>query len=630
MLQRTRWILLSALVAVLSTVALTGLVHAAVPRTAGTLRTVPATGAAVVTGAQILIDGPIDMTSQVPQVSLHLSVVNAQGGMVSGLDKSAFTVTEDGAPVDELGITEESVGVGVFVVLDRGGMTQPGVVGKRRWDDAVQLTISFTQYLQPGTDLLGLIAVDAGGNLAPTSTLSYDGTAIAAALDGVGPVTKATALYDGICAALDQFSTHAPEGLQATLALSRKAVVIFADGLDNASTTCTASDVRDRARALGVTLYTVGMDTPEDKRPRTYVPVNPVQLIWLAQQTGGLYFTHVDAGRHEAVLAFFERLLTQRQQYRLSFSTRTLQGPHQLVIRAATPGGALSAQTTFTSSLQLPEVLLTAPHGGLVITRAGNLTTAMPISLAVAIRFPDGIGRAPNKVEYVVNGVVLAAPDTAPFEATWDAARVPTGTYMVEARLYDAWTQAAGPVASNTARVDILPEPPRPPDQSQLALAWLRQNLAAIVCVPGTVFLIIGVVLLNRRLLAGVRKTSLRLAETMPTVFGPARGRLVVTQGSGQGKEFRLVKSLTVIGREQALCDIALEDRYVSARHATLRVDADGNIAITDEGSQNGTLVNGTRIPPRQPIPLPFNATLRMGETEMVLRAAVRTSPPTP
>jgi hypothetical protein len=284
----------------------------------------------------------------------------------------------------------------------------------------------------------------------------------------------------------------------------------------------------------------------------------------------------------------------------------------------------MSAQAVFTSSLQLPEVTLTAPRSTLVITRADNLTTAMPISLAVAIRFPDGIERTPSRVEYVVNGVVLAAPDAAPFEARWDVARVPTGTYRVEARLYDAWIQSAGPVTSSPARVDILPEPPKPPDQSQLVLAWLQQNLATIVCVPAAVLLIIGVVLLNRRLLAGMRKTSLRLAETMPTVFGPARGRLVVTAGSGLGKEFRLVKSLTVIGREQALCDIALEDRYVSARHATLRAEPDGNIVITDEGSQNGTLVNGTRIPPRQPVPLPFDATLRMGETEMVLRTVAR------
>lgn len=619
-----RWIILCALLAVLSAAALTGLVDAAAARAGGTSRPAPATGAALVTGTQILIDGPIDTTGQVPQVSLRLSVVDTQGGMVSGLDEAAFAVTEDGVPVEDLSVTEESVGIGVYVVLDRGGMAQPGVVGRRRWDDAVQLTISFTQYLQPGTDLLGLIALDAGGNLAPTSTLTYDSAAIAAALDGVGPVTKATALYDGICAALDQLSTDAPAGLQATLAQGRKAVVVFADGLDNASTLCTATDVRDRARALGVTLYTVGMDTPEDKRTRNYVPANPVQLIWLAQQTGGLYFTHVDAGRHEAVLAFFERLLTQRRQYRLSFSTRALQGPHQLEIGAAVPGGALSARATFTSSLQLPEVTLSAPRSSLVITRADNLTAAMPISLAVAIRFPDGIARTPRKVEYVVNGVVLAAPDAAPFDARWDAARVPTGTYMIEARLYDAWIVSAGPVTSSPARLDILPEPARPPDQSQLALAWLQQNLATIVCVPGMVLFIIGVVLLNRRLLAGMRKTSLRLAETMPTVFGPARGRLVVTSGANLGKEFRLVKSLTVIGREQALCDIALEDRYVSARHATLRADADGNIVITDEGSQNGTLVNGTRIPPRQPIPLPFDATLRMGETEMVLRTVAR------
>jgi pSer/pThr/pTyr-binding forkhead associated (FHA) protein len=132
--------------------------------------------------------------------------------------------------------------------------------------------------------------------------------------------------------------------------------------------------------------------------------------------------------------------------------------------------------------------------------------------------------------------------------------------------------------------------------------------------------LLIAAVLMHRQVIATVRLTAQRLTEAMPGVFGPARGRLVITRGAAAGREYRLVKAVTILGREQALCDIALEDRFVSARHATIRLDAHGNFAMTDEGSQNGTLVNGVRIPPRQLIPLPFDSTIRLGETEMVLR----------
>jgi pSer/pThr/pTyr-binding forkhead associated (FHA) protein len=101
-------------------------------------------------------------------------------------------------------------------------------------------------------------------------------------------------------------------------------------------------------------------------------------------------------------------------------------------------------------------------------------------------------------------------------------------------------------------------------------------------------------------------------------MFAAARIGWVVTKAPA--RQFRLVKALTVIGREQALCDIALSDRYISARHATIRVSPEGAIAITDEGSQNGTYVNGSRIPPRQAIPLAFDNTIRMGDTELTLK----------
>lgn len=56
---------------------------------------------------------------------------------------------------------------------------------------------------------------------------------------------------------------------------------------------------------------------------------------------------------------------------------------------------------------------------------------------------------------------------------------------------------------------------------------------------------------------------------------------------------------------------LALHDN-VSRRHAEIRVDTAGDVTITDLGSLNGTYLDGRRLPPGQPTPLPGDALLRL------------------
>jgi hypothetical protein len=73
---------------------------------------------------------------------------------------------------------------------------------------------------------------------------------------------------------------------------------------------------------------------------------------------------------------------------------------------------------------------------------------------------------------------------------------------------------------------------------------------------------------------------------------GPA---LVVRSGSGRaGDTFAPQGDRTTIGRSPD-CGIFLDDVTVSRRHATL-VNNDGNWAIEDGGSLNGTFVNRKRV----------------------------------
>lgn len=78
-----------------------------------------------------------------------------------------------------------------------------------------------------------------------------------------------------------------------------------------------------------------------------------------------------------------------------------------------------------------------------------------------------------------------------------------------------------------------------------------------------------------------------------PTI-GPSGPRLIGTQGTYSGSIFQINGS-AIIGRDQA-SDIPLpNDTTVSRRHASISA-SNGVYSIRDEGSSNGTFVNGARI----------------------------------
>ncbi|MDH7601189.1 MAG: FHA domain-containing protein [Armatimonadota bacterium] len=88
---------------------------------------------------------------------------------------------------------------------------------------------------------------------------------------------------------------------------------------------------------------------------------------------------------------------------------------------------------------------------------------------------------------------------------------------------------------------------------------------------------------------------SLQPSVATPQTTAAAAPRLVGLTGTYAGQVFTLGPGTKLIGREPE-CDVALvNDNTTSRRHATITVSADG-YTIRDEGSSNGTFVNGVRI----------------------------------
>ena len=86
---------------------------------------------------------------------------------------------------------------------------------------------------------------------------------------------------------------------------------------------------------------------------------------------------------------------------------------------------------------------------------------------------------------------------------------------------------------------------------------------------------------------------------------------LIVKDGPMTGHRLN-VETETTLGRENS--DLTIEDPEVSRRHAVLRPSPDG-IEIEDQGSTNGTFVNGNRI--KEATKLSPGDTVRIGKTTL-------------
>jgi len=79
-----------------------------------------------------------------------------------------------------------------------------------------------------------------------------------------------------------------------------------------------------------------------------------------------------------------------------------------------------------------------------------------------------------------------------------------------------------------------------------------------------------------------------------------------------QGQEMRA-------GRDAAQCGIALAEPRISAVHATFKLES-GQLIVRDEHSNNGTLVNNSRLSPGVWAPVPNGSVVRLGPVEFTAR----------
>lgn len=103
--------------------------------------------------------------------------------------------------------------------------------------------------------------------------------------------------------------------------------------------------------------------------------------------------------------------------------------------------------------------------------------------------------------------------------------------------------------------------------------------------------------------------------EPPPNPYGASGASIL-----GAAGQFAIKAGVDIrVGRDPAQCPITLTEPRVSGVHATLRFE-NGHLMVRDEGSNNGTYVNGARLPANVLTPVASGATLRFGPIEFTVK----------
>jgi Ca-activated chloride channel homolog len=208
------------------------------------------------------------ITADVELVLLDVSVRDPKGGFVSGLDKSAFTILENGKPQTITEFANQDVPVTLGLVIDNSGSMRP------KKPDVVTAALVLVQASNPLDEIFVINFNDSvHRGLPDIIPFSDDIQQLRKALSKDDPSGR-TSLYDAMVTALEQLEMGRR---------SKKTIVLVSDGGDNASTH-SLDEVLKAALESRATIYTIGIFDEDDKDK------NPDVLKRLANLTGGVYY----------------------------------------------------------------------------------------------------------------------------------------------------------------------------------------------------------------------------------------------------------------------------------------------------------------------------------------------------
>ncbi len=274
---------------------------------------------ALLIGLQTAPDAPPPVFhSQVDLVRLAAVVRDSKGRFVRDLTARDFEVFDSGRlrPIQDF--RTEAAGLSVALLFDVSGSMEGHLAHAR------EAASTLLAALDPARDEAAVYQFDT--RLEETVPFTAGLRELPASMSKLVPF-GATSLFDAVARTAERINRR--EG-------QRRAVVVFTDGLDNAST-LTASQVSGIASAIDVPVYVVGivsgLDDPASELATPAAARSPLvgELANLASWTGGsAWIASAAAQRNYVVRQIVDEL---RHQYLIAIESGASPGWHPLTVR---------------------------------------------------------------------------------------------------------------------------------------------------------------------------------------------------------------------------------------------------------------------------------------------------------
>jgi Ca-activated chloride channel family protein len=260
---------------------------------------------------------------QVEEVVLHATVVDDNMHLVPGLDRSAFTVFEDGKPQTITSFRREDVPVAMGIVVDNSGSMR---------DKRSQVNQAVLNLIRASNPRDEIFVVNFSQNYYLDQDFTSDANLLQTALHQVS-AAGSTALYDAIVAS----ALH----LKNNPHLEKKVLLVITDGQDNMSQETLEEASRRLKQANGPTIYAVGLlGSGLQKKGRE-------ALQDLAEGTGGVAYFPESLDQVDNITRTVAHDI--RSQYMIAYKPRNQNakpGYQSVRIEAHTPGyGNLTVRT---------------------------------------------------------------------------------------------------------------------------------------------------------------------------------------------------------------------------------------------------------------------------------------------
>ena len=203
----------------------------------------------------------------VDEVMLHATVVDDKQHIITNLDRTAFTVFEDGKPQNIISFHHVDIPVAMGIVIDNSGSM------REKRSKVNQAALNLVRSSNPRDEVF---IVNFNDEQYLDQDFTHDLLKLKEALEKID-ARGGTALYDAVVASADHLKQNAR--------LEKKVIFLVTDGEDNASSETLEQAIKQLQLEGGPSVYAIGILGDEDHPKRAK---KALQII--AERTGGIAF----------------------------------------------------------------------------------------------------------------------------------------------------------------------------------------------------------------------------------------------------------------------------------------------------------------------------------------------------